>query len=151
MDRLRLLTIPCSKWHNLNILRALPAKDGDIWGDLAVLRETPWESSIQTISGDTLSHALHGLILPLQNELGTPPDVLGRRMPPESAWCLQKIDKTCAFANKTCRVGHPKFQDCYEAPGFGDNYEGKRVASQVARAWRDGHYVVVVKGDEFSF
>jgi len=147
MKGLRKLKISSREWDDLFLLRATPKK-GDPWGVLAPLKGTPWEPLIPIITGGAFSHALNGHVMPLVNELGPPPHALWRRLPDEWAWCALKTNFTCLLARSICRPCSD-LPECYEAPGF-DNPLHSNLAGYIARAWKEGQYVVVVVGDEFS-
>ena len=90
------------------------------------------------MSGELLSHALHGRVMPLFRELGAPPAARLRR----------KADQKCSLADGRC-VGatsncYPceKLPDCYNAPSSDPAIS--KAASIVVSAWRMGFYVIVV-------
>jgi len=124
--------------------RPLPVA-GDSWGCLAPLRGTAWESLFPTVTGENLSNAIHGHAKPLMESIGPDPRSL-MRLVPEPRLCADI--KTCVMrAEKKC---HPckKVPDCYLAPGL--DMDAQAAASVVVLAWREGRYIVIVEGDEFS-
>ena len=144
MDGLIRLTVTTRELGDVLVLRPTP-KHGDSWGDLAPLRDTPWESYIQSIPGEIFSHALHGYTLPFIQMLGPEPRALEKKMPRALGICSDF--EGCVIANpKHC---HPcsDLPDCYEAPLDGP---AGRIASQVALAWKEGRYVLVIEEGEFS-
>lgn len=147
MEGLRKLRVSGKDWTEILLLRPTPKK-GDPWGALAPLKDTPWGNLIPVVSGEAFSHAMYGHVMPLIQELGPPPKALAKRLPSEWAWCSYKPDKTCIIASEKCRpcVDLP---ECYEAPAF-DNPLHSLLAYHVAMAWKEGRYVVVVEGEEFS-
>ena len=134
-------TLSDTPWGTVQIIRILP-REGNPWGPLGVLKDTPWGKLIPEVSGEAYSHALHGHIVPLMREIGPAPQHLLKQIPEDFRRCASA--KQCLnFAAHTC---HPcrKMPECYTPPGV----DG--IAAPVAQAWRDGSYVVVVVGDEFS-
>ena len=126
------------------LLRPTPTK-GDAWGILAPLRGTRWEQTITVISGEVLSHALHGHTMPLIRALKAGPKAQMIKMQDQD--CLLKSGQ-CLGASGDC---HPcsKVPDCYAAPL--EDLEARHAASVVALAWRKGYHVVVVTEEgEFS-
>ena len=93
------------------------------------------------VSGEALSHALHGRVSPLMNEIGRPPHAQLKLVPDPFRTCG---NTECIMADlKTC---HPcsKVPDCYEPPGF-ETFEGRRAAVTVVLCWKEGRYVVIVE------
>lgn len=129
---------------DVDLLVAVP--DETPWGPLAPLIGTPWADEIAVVSGEALSHAMHGFPDPLLAEIGSPPKRRARRMNPTSVRCA--LMGTCPTATNACIPG-AGMPGCYEAPLL--DVGPKEVAEIVARAWQEGRYVVVVVGDEFSF
>ena len=125
------------------LLVAIPREDA--WGVLAPLRGTVWGSLIREVSGEAMAHARHGFLTPLANEIGPEPKHLMRKVPDAVGMCALSVGGACAGATPLCRPG-PKVPDCYEPTG-----DATSVVYRVVLAWREGRYVVVVKGDEFSF
>ena len=130
---------------DLHISRPTPVGD-DPWGMLAPLRGTGWEPYIYIVSGEAFSHALHGYLQPLLDELGPPPLKVAKRIPDDESIC-ELID-SCVVADRArCFAAGPP-PDCY-APPVEDPLLS-RAMQQVSLAWADGSYVVVVVGSEFS-
>jgi len=136
----RFRRVKLGPWKNIKLMIAVP-RDGDIWGALAPLKETSWESLITVVSGEDLSHALHGWTVPLMRNIGIDPEKRGARV--AEFWCA--LRKGCAGADGHCHTGSGKLPSCYEPIGV------PAVAAEVALAWQDGWYVLVVEGPEFSF
>lgn len=116
------------------------------WGVLGVLRDTEWEGLIQVVSGEALSHALHGWATPLAREVGVSPRRRGLRLSEGAGRCA--LFQECLSAGAHCRPGNKKLPSCYEAPHV--TPEGSQVASRVALAWRENRLVVVVDGEEHA-
>ena len=133
--------------QEIKIMRPVPSSD-DPWGVLAVLKGTVWEPLIPVIDGMTYSHALHGYVAPLLKVLGRPPHAQAQKVPEGHRMCVLH-SKRCLGASPHCQPG-PKVPDCYEAPGL-ESPEAQRAVALVVEAWREGRYVVVVEGEEFSF
>lgn len=124
--------------------------DGSTWGDFEPLRGTTWASGISEVKAESLSHAMHGWVNPLQKELG--------RAPKSSANKVSATEGRCHLAGEClgwdpnlCRPGgqkpHKKEQGppgCYEAP------LGNGIFEKVAQAWKSGTYTIVCIGEEFS-
>lgn len=146
MSEIAEITISSKEWGDVKVLRPIP-KLSDPWGILAPLRETPWAASIPVVSGLVFSHALHGLVVPLMNVIGPEPHALLRLIPAEYRRCAEF--KPCIM--RDAAVCHPcvGLPDCYVPPEVAP--EARDAARTVALAWRDGRYVVVVEGPEFSY
>lgn len=125
--------------------RPLP-KNGDNWGVLAPIRDTPWGDLLPIVSGEVLSYALHGRVTPLMKQIGRPPRAQLTLIPSDLRRCGNT--ECIMYDPKTC---HPCKQvpDCYEPPGL-ETFEARRAASTVVLAWREGRYIIIVEGDEFS-
>lgn len=146
IEGLHHLTLADRTYGELKLAVVVP-KQGDMWGVLAPLRGTPWEPLIRVVSGDAMAHARHGYAAPLVSVLGPPPAVLARKVPLRSGLCSLAQAGTCAAASPQCLPG-PKLPDCYQPPGA--DPAAQEMAAVVALAWRDGYYVVLVDGEEFS-
>jgi len=81
--------------------------------------------------------------MPLERELGLPPEELARRVPHSEGACRLLQDKSCAMRKPSCRPGR-NLLDCYEAPG---SRKVSWAATLVVLAWRDGCYVIVFEED----
>ena len=139
------LSSACPNWGTILVARPMPTAD-DPWGCLAPIKDTPWGKLVAEVQGSSLSHALYGRTKPLLEQIGPEPKDLLKMVPEPFRVCAQ-ID-TCINANpKNC---HPcaALPDCYDPPNL--NQAAKDVARMVALAWRDGYYVVIPIGDEFS-
>lgn len=131
-------------WGEIKILRILP-NDDDPWGDLAPLRETIWAQGVQTVSGESLSHALHGWAIPLLDELGDRSHQRIRRMP--KMWCELYTNKRCLIRASYC-YPNKKVPECYTVV---PEFQGLQSAVyKIVMAWKENRYVVVVEGEEFS-
>lgn len=126
------------------------------WGDLECLRGSSWVSGIEEISGEVLSHALHGHIMPLVRALGRAPQVSASRVSEEEGLC--SLRKDCLLWDKKfCRPGGKRKKGecgppgCYEAPvGRSTPTSQKLLLRDLAVAWSEGTHVVIVDGEEFS-
>lgn len=119
----------------------------DAWGTLACLRGTPWGDLIPVITGEAMSHALHGRAGPMMRTILSPPYALLRKIPEDYRVCDQY--KQCVTYDKTRCFPCLKVPECYVAPKL--SAEQQAVANAVVLAWKEGRYVVVVDGGEFSF
>lgn len=141
-DGFREINLTDREQGELKLLVVTP-RDGDPWGLLAPLRDTAWGRQVAIVSGEALSHAMHGWATPLVREIGVPPRVRAKRVPEVCA-----LNRSClGFKAGICQPG-PDLPDCYEPPGL----EGplRSAVTQVALAWREGRFVVVVNGPEFA-
>lgn len=141
-DTLHHMTLTFPGSPSLCLARVMPVND-DPWGLFAVLKGTPWEQLIATVSGASLSHAVRGYMRPILAELGPPPNGLIRKLPVGHKVCAHKDD--CPIATVRCVPG-PKLPECWDSAGLSDL--AKPAATAVALAWRDGFHVVVVIGPE---
>jgi hypothetical protein len=128
-------------WGEISVCRPTP-RDGDPWGVLAPLRDTPWGEVLPVVSGDAMSHALHGWVVPLVRELGPKP---GTRKVEGGTRC--GLYDVCITAGPSCHVGGPP-PGCYEAPL--EDPAARRAATAVALKWAEGSWVIVVEGKEWS-
>jgi hypothetical protein len=124
----------------------------DNWGELEPLRETTWSEGVCFVSGEALSHALHGFFPPLQRELGREPRASARRVSKKEGECLMREEcinwqpDLCKPGGKIKKeIGPP---DCYYPPidASPDN-PSVRLLTEVALAWKENRYVIVVKED----
>lgn len=137
-------TIETTSWGPLLILRPIPHK-GDIWGELAPVKDTYLEPLIPVVSGENLTHALYGHATPLMGEIGPAPRSLLKRVRDRQCEDFGQ----CIMAKVS--VCHPcaKLPECYAAPGVSEG-QVQMVASAVVLAWAEDRYVFVVAGGEFS-
>jgi hypothetical protein len=119
--------------------------DGDPWGILRSVADSPIGHLVPVVSGEDMSHALHGYFLPLRRQIGRSPHT-NLRLVSDTMVCAQIKD--CILADKAVCFPCKKMPHCYLPPG----YEGipAHAISTVIRAWAEGRYVVVVEGPEFS-
>lgn len=143
-DKIREFTIAGGSWGDIRVLRPLPLK-GDPWGVLAPLRDTFLKGYIPEVPGDTFSNALYGHVRPLLDHLGTPPAALLKRVPEAHRRCENA--KKCISVGDNCQPG-PKTPDCFVMPGLPE--AAQVPANIVILAWREGRYVLVVTGPEFT-
>jgi hypothetical protein len=120
---------------------------GNIWGVLAPIREHPWGALIPTVSGDLLSHALHGHPRELRNALGRPPLHRPKLLVLKDKLCMEHQKDLCVIRGPHCMPGSGKLPDCYVAPY--EDIELRRLLTVIGKAWDEGRYVFVVEGDEF--
>jgi hypothetical protein len=147
MDGFREIELNDLDFGNLKLLLPVPRTDNP-WGVLAPLRETPWGREIPIVSGKAMSHALHGLVKPLWEQLGRPPQAIIRRLGGDQ-YCELIQKGNCLMASKDCYLGSGKLPATYVPPHFPQVLG--ILAATIARAWDEGRYVIVVEGDEFSF
>ena len=136
--------LPGDTWGDVQVVRVLPGED-DIWGAFSPLRGTPWGDLLPVVTGESLSHALHGMTTPLMKEIGRPPEILLRRIPKAYRRCAM-WEGCISFREAHCQPCL-RLPDCYEPPEVPP--EAVLLASFVAVSWKEGVYVVLVEGDEF--
>ena len=129
--------------EEFKLLRPVPTASP--WGILQGLEGTEIGDLIAVVSGENMSQALHGRVMPLVRTLGRSPDGLLKKLK-EDMTC--SLIKTCILANGDVCFPCKKMPHCYAPPGF-DGVDGLAAAT-VIRAWVDGRYVVIVEGPEFS-
>lgn len=129
--------------------RPVVLRDDEPWGMLGPLRDDPvWRSLIPEVGAEQMSHALHGYLDPLLRQPGVR-EVrstlrMARRVLPVLGRCLEAA--RCAAHDEATCLPCPKTPACYVPPAPA----GAEVAArEVARAWVDGHVVVVPVGEEF--
>lgn len=146
MVNLAYFTLSTRHWGEILVARPTFVKE-DPWGSLTYLRETPWGNLLPVVSGTDLSHAMHGHADPLMRVIGPPPEVLLRMIPKDYRQCEQYAD-CIIFVENDC---HPceRMPDCYVPPNMKTSLS-RSAAAVVAQAWREGRYVVITQGDEFS-
>lgn len=125
------------------------------WGEFEPLRGSSWDSGIRTVSAESMSHALHGMLLPLLKELGRDPRASAKRVSDVEGMCGNL--KACPIANESmCRPGGRKKREhgppgCYEPPlETGTPPDLRDLFYQVSQAWRGGRHTVVVVGEGFN-
>ncbi len=137
----------------VQVLKPTPSetRDGDTltidpWGDLAPLREVPeFATLIPVVSGPTMSHALHGHMRPLMEQIGPEPKHQLIRIPAPYDVCSM-AGECVMYDAKRCHPRSKKLPECW----WPDAEEGvRRAMAVVTLAWAENRYVVVVEGDEF--
>jgi hypothetical protein len=146
VDGLQTITLSDKMFGVMTLCVATP-REGDPWGVLSPLRGTVWGSLVREVSGRAISHARHGFSTPLMQEIGPHPRHLARQVSDADGMCVLTRPGACLGAGPNCRPGL-KVPDCYEPPASSPDVQV--LAAAVTLAWRDGKYVVVVVGDEFS-
>lgn len=147
IDGLRYAVIPDpDRKTTLLVLYATPLP-GNHWGVLAPFRDTSWGARIPTVTGEALSHALHGRPKPLREQLGKPARERARRVPEEDSVCRDYDSAACSIGTVNCVPGSGKLPRCYEAPT--ENRDLRLLATAIGQAWDEGRYVFVVEGPEF--
>lgn len=140
-DGFREINLEDTEQGVVKLLVAVPRED-EPWGVLAPLRGTSWGDQVAIVSGESLSHALHGWATPLMREIGPEPRHRAKRVPK-----LCVLLKGCAGAGPGCKPG-VDVPACYEPPEAPPG--ASWVVTRMVLAWREGRYVVVVDGPEFS-
>lgn len=127
------------------LLAILVSKGSDEgWGEAIGLRGTEWERAIRPVSGEDLSHALHGWATPLARTLGERPSAVAKRLRQP---CARVAVGDCPIAGPKCVTG-PATPECFEPPTKLPK-EAMPAAYEIAMALRDGYHVVRVLGSEF--
>lgn len=137
-----------TRFRRVPVLYPIPAPENP-WGVLLPLKETSWGKQIPVVTGEVLSHALHGKPTPLLEMLGRPPKGRPLRLAVEDRMCLEAQQQICELATPHCLPGSGKLPECYVAPA--EDRRLRQLATAVGRAWDEGRYVFVVEGPEFTF
>lgn len=148
MDAIKEIKLNDKDWGEILLVMAIP-RPGDIWGTFAPLKGTLWERVVQEVSGEALSDAMHGFAVPLMRQLRRKPREKLKLIPFLEKRCNLAQNKTCHLANENCVPGTRVLPICYEPPL--DDPKVGVIVSHVAKWLDEGQYVIVVKGDEFSF
>jgi len=135
------------RFRTVPVLYPTPLPDNP-WGVLLPLRDTVWGAQIPTVTGDALSHALHGNPKALLEMLGRAPRGRPLRLAMEDRRCIEAQQESCALAGSHCVPGSGKLPDCYLAPC--EDRTVRLLAITVGRAWDEGRAVFVVEGPEFT-
>ena len=120
---------------------------GNPWGVLLPMRDSSWGKQIPVVTGDALSHALHGRVKPLREMLGNPPFQRARMIPLEDRLCYEAQANICQMAKPECHPGSQCVPECYVPPT--EDRALRVLGAAVAQAWDEGRYVFVVDGPEF--
>ena len=72
----------------------------DPWGTLASLKGTPWGDAIPVVSGEVMSHALHGRATPLMRVIQSPPHALLRKIPEAFRLCVKWAKRVVSFSTR---------------------------------------------------
>jgi hypothetical protein len=146
IDGVRYAVIPDpERFSEIKVMYATSTPQ-DSWGVFACLKGTSWGAQIFSVTGEALSHALHGRPKPLRAQLKYPPRVRALRIPQQERFCLS-YGPMCGLSSPHCTPGSGKIPECYEAPT--QDRQLRHVATAVANAWDEGRYVFVVEGPEF--
>ena len=145
MSNLHRFTINSPEWGEVKILRPIPTGE-DGWGSFAPLRGTVWEDLLPIVDGEATSHALHGHATPLMRQIGLPPKALLQLVPAPHRAC-SLMGGCIAYKAVDCQP-RSKMPDCFTPDGVSD--EIQLLAATVLLAWKEGYYVVIVSGPEFS-
>lgn len=147
IDGLRYVTLDDVERYTKLMLLYPPPRDGDLWGALRPLEGTSWGDQIPVVSGDSLSHALHGKPKPLREMLGPPPIRRTLRIAREERLCHELQRGVCDMAGPHCIPGSMQLPACYVPPT--EDRALRQCATAVAQAWDEGRYVFLVDGPEF--
>ena len=137
----------------IHLLRPVPSevREGpnlliDPWGELAPLRLVPeFAVLIPIVTGEAMSHALHGWMRPLVEALGIEPRYQLLRIPDPHNVC--SLAGSCMMHDsKRCHPRHKKLPECWLPEGVP---EARRAMAVVTQAWVEDRYVVIVEGAEF--
>ena len=120
---------------------------GNPWGVLLPVKESSWGEQIPIVSGEALSHALHGYVRPLREMLGNPPVQRARMVPLEDRLCYESQAGICQMASPQCHPGSQQMPECYVAPT--EDRALRTLGTAIAQAWEEDRYVFVVEGPEF--
>ena len=131
--------------ESIEVLRPIGDSVSD-WGVLECIRETEIGKLIPVVSGEAMSHALHGYMQPLQDSLLRSPKHQFRKIT-EDLTCSEI--QQCILANPAICVPCTATPHCYMPQGYIG--QAAHAISTVVRAWADGRYGLVVSGVEFSY
>jgi len=147
LDGLRYVVVDDpDRFRKVPVLFPIPVP-GNIWGTMLPLKDTSWGEQIPVVTGDAISHALHGHPKPLLEMLGRGPKGRPLRLPMEDRRCLEAQQGICELAGSHCAPGSGKLPACYSAPC--EDRILRALAIAVGHAWDEGRYVFVVDGPEF--
>lgn len=147
IDGLRYATLDDSERQTtIKVLYPSPLP-GNPWGVLLPMRDSSWGEQIPVVTGDALSHALHGRVKPLREMLGNPPQQRAKMIVLEDRLCYEAQARICDMAKPECRPGSKLMPECYVPPT--EDRTLRVLGAAVARAWDEGRYVFVVEGPEF--
>ena len=149
MKGLREITLTTDNQGEVLLLVAVATEEAR-WGAFEPLRGTSWGKGITEVSGDAVSHALHGHPHPLVKALGRPPSANGKK--------VNDAERTCALhqgcigwdtahrrPSGNLKKGEYGPPGCYEAPIMG----ASSIATRVCLAWKEGRPTIVVTCHEF--
>ena len=120
---------------------------GNPWGVLLPMRDSSWGRQIPVVTGEALSHALHGRVKPFREMLGNPPFQRAQMIVLEDRLCYEAQARICQIAKPECRPGSRRMPECYVPPT--EDRALRVLGAAVAQAWDEGRYVFVVDGPEF--
>jgi hypothetical protein len=134
------------RFSKIKVLYPVPLPD-EPWGVFALLKGTVWGNQIPVVTGEVLSHALHGRPKPLLQMLGNPPKGRLSKLSLVEKMCLEAQTNICNMQTPNCYPGSDCLPDCYVSPV--GSREIRALATVVAKAWDESRYVFVVSGPEF--
>jgi len=147
-----------SEPESISLMVEFVPESSDSWGDLEPLRGTTWENGVGEVDAESFSHALHGRLSPLMKKLGREPIYSARRVSEKEGVCDLK-GNCIKFDKNLCRPGGEKGNgwrkkygpfDCYQPPLKGARMEVVETFLKVALAWKEGIFVIVVRGEGFN-
>ena len=147
VEGIREIELDDKEWGEILLFLPVPRPDNP-WGSLLPLKDTPWARAIRVVPGDVFSEALHGFATPLMRVIGRAPRDAVKRLPLADRTCDLHTKQTCLLGTEKCLPGSGEVPACFEVPI--KDFEVRKLASMVARAFDEGRYVVVVEGEEFS-
>lgn len=115
----------------------------DPWGAAAPLRDTPWGGLVREVSGESVSHAMHGYATPLVRQLGPPPITVARRM---RVRCALADGGQCVGASASCVPGRD-MPDCFDPPNLSPQIA--RVVATILLDLKSNRHVIITLGSEF--
>jgi len=145
LEHLNRFSLDSLEWGQILVLRPIPL-NGDIWGDIVSLKNTPIGKLIPVVSGEAFSNAMHGYITPLMNEIGPYPHGLLKQIPEKYRTC--QMSKSCILYDTNVCFPCPKLPACFE-PSWVSSEDSEAMAT-VILAWVEGRHVILVEGEEFS-
>lgn len=127
------------------IMRAIPRGD-DYYGALRPLIEDEgWCTLFDVVTGEAMSHALHGYTHPLAQELRWKPEDRLKRHAVKNLMCRYLTDQSCRRRKTAICRPCEKMPMCYAPEG---DYQGLKL--ELLSSVKEGYYIVVVTSGEFA-
>lgn len=116
-----------------------------LWGPVACLQHTPWESLISVVKGEDLSRALYGDARDFLNSLKSPPWEILKRFPGHLSFCEAYQNKSCVLRSRKCGLKASHVPICYQSP-----QPPSELVIELILLIQDKIYPIVVAGKEYT-